>query len=1658
MKTVSIEGLGQFPKSLEKELKELLSDPEFKAFLNYVQRKGAPVRSSQKESFIEKLQLAISDSVDDPPVSSAISGFQNSLEGALQHVRTNKNSGRVPLQLIEGDETPMIDLSGSTDNDLRFLLSLFTTSDPQSSADRLPRDQLVHQLTAFLPRVRVQIPPESTSKATNCSSCKVKFGLFKRQRSCFACGERFCTRCPLRQRISPCTGTTSPQDVCNKCFSRLDKQEVNLWVEAGIKAIRAGTIQAVRAAHGSFAMALHSAVDSTQPILKLTRELLDLGWPDMALNLVVSLLHSFQDPEVSVKANFLAAKALSSLANQPGLGWGESWVLAMAAKEALVTGASTLELQCPSLVVPELETRRNEVNSTLHRLCARKEQDHDHTVADTLQQLEQAWKSRDWNQLLVVVVAERKGESNCFLNEADTTIEALQQFLAAKETFFDRMLHEDRFPLLLLRGVVKLHYNRFSEGLADIEAAAWSGHHSKWLTKAAVDIVLCLLAKSSESCKLPFQVLHEVCQDLTLASVFSSNGGSLSQLLPKADELIPPFKHHWPELIISGMNMKATRKYEQAVEKQVQQGKWSERDAALAYIDLIPGCNHPAEVGVCFLIAGLWFLKELRLKVSASQEQSKLTKSDGNSTSRKGTKARTPISHEVYAIKKMVLECIGQAYLVAHRALHPGMRLYISRLALRASLTAVQLSGDHATPQDSAIIIELLQTIAYTSRFSPFCNMPIVSVSEAVLLNIIAGRLHSQFLLGLQHVSPQDILPIRDSELRYQLYENDLRHVCPLDDSASARARAMEGMLHEKGWSWVDVAELMTSPLSPRSDEGWLVQQPQLGTHMEYAEITGFVFNLKPGEASIQLLVKPADRMNPGLFSQSDVTEVLHLPAGGMYFSLEAPSRNEQFHPFQEFKYKPDKLQGTDFLHTMFETDYLLKSFSVGADVSSNPPFHQRPSSEGLTAKLPPKLRSAIRPVAERGTTHSRVHRFWIQAEELVYDQDQSNSRLVFHLAKPKMGIRSHPLAPGLDRRLRDTAEDDDPNSPEAQFAADLTKHYDDLGLHFPMFARLRELVKLQFLGIALESVLKELQDKAQGIGVVVPDSLLHTIQQDHRQQQRTQVESMLGELSRTVGVWPKATDETEVSSAVSNVRSQLPVYVDAWTIRPQVEAVLREQDQRVLSQLTDALMQTSQQRVSRSTLEYHVRNWLSGFSPQSKRKLMEVICAALPLISRSDIRQELLQHHVQVHSSFSRAVDRARGKPFQPGVSKASPCKWVPAALLQQQVSDDAFSLCYGGVLLAPEFRQSQVNPTQGSVHVTLNNSNRNGMPYSSLGRISVSSNSSRPPAASAGGGASGGGGSGRGGGGGKGGGSGGGGDGENGNGNGGERRSRFKASDYLLVAAAIGCSDELDHRWSQCFSEKPGHRNPQTRSELEQAMCDALELAQTETECYETWVGPMNPKAKESGHSYRVRDCELGQEWVQIDRKGEIRSYGINQCSDPRCLLNLLMTIWAFLERCLQAGIDPNTKISDARNILGSTDICSSGRCKCCNEMQPGNSIKSNTTGQLHNIDGHITCKSKKVLYVIGCKKCEMQYVGQTKNALHTRICAHRSDIRRRKTKKAIAAHFCQSDHSIEDFTVKGFLQFPDDCSTLDMNKIESYWIAKLGTLQPNGMNRDK
>ena len=139
-------------------------------------------------------------------------------------------------------------------------------------------------------------------------------------------------------------------------------------------------------------------------------------------------------------------------------------------------------------------------------------------------------------------------------------------------------------------------------------------------------------------------------------------------------------------------------------------------------------------------------------------------------------------------------------------------------------------------------------------------------------------------------------------------------------------------------------------------------------------------------------------------------------------------------------------------------------------------------------------------------------------------------------------------------------------------------------------------------------------------------------------------------------------------------------------------------------------------------------------------------------------------------------------------------------------------------------------------------------------------------------------------------------------------------------------------------------------------------------------------------------------------------------------------------------------------ARTSPGNS-ACGRPRCKTCSTLLTTNTFTSKTTGRSYQMKCSATCKSSNVIYLIQCRKCGCQYVGETEQALNERMNSHRTDIRH-KADKPVAIHFNTPGHTLEDLQVMVIEKLWRNDSVFRKIR-ENRWISSLATAWPNGMN---
>ena len=156
--------------------------------------------------------------------------------------------------------------------------------------------------------------------------------------------------------------------------------------------------------------------------------------------------------------------------------------------------------------------------------------------------------------------------------------------------------------------------------------------------------------------------------------------------------------------------------------------------------------------------------------------------------------------------------------------------------------------------------------------------------------------------------------------------------------------------------------------------------------------------------------------------------------------------------------------------------------------------------------------------------------------------------------------------------------------------------------------------------------------------------------------------------------------------------------------------------------------------------------------------------------------------------------------------------------------------------------------------------------------------------------------------------------------------------------------------------------------------------------------------------------------------------------------------------------SGIENHINI----NVNNPISKCSSN-CKFCDNFDTDNIIFSSSTNRSYpsvipeNIS-NVNCKSKNCIYIITCKNCSLQYVGETSNAIKTRFNNHRSNIKHYQKSgfcKRLCHHFNIGLCRNSTYKVQ-ILEKLDDKEESNVRKQkEKDWMLRLRTVFPFGMN---
>ena len=132
------------------------------------------------------------------------------------------------------------------------------------------------------------------------------------------------------------------------------------------------------------------------------------------------------------------------------------------------------------------------------------------------------------------------------------------------------------------------------------------------------------------------------------------------------------------------------------------------------------------------------------------------------------------------------------------------------------------------------------------------------------------------------------------------------------------------------------------------------------------------------------------------------------------------------------------------------------------------------------------------------------------------------------------------------------------------------------------------------------------------------------------------------------------------------------------------------------------------------------------------------------------------------------------------------------------------------------------------------------------------------------------------------------------------------------------------------------------------------------------------------------------------------------------------------------------------------------------CCRQLTSTSTFTSQQTKRKFKIYHKVNCKSEYVIYLTGCTLCNGQYVGKAEMAFNIRLNNHRKDTKNLNT-ILVCRNFQQQGHNFNSpakyIVIEKLVNTSSSNDILRKHLIEreNFWVRKLRTLFPHGLNQE-
>ena len=154
---------------------------------------------------------------------------------------------------------------------------------------------------------------------------------------------------------------------------------------------------------------------------------------------------------------------------------------------------------------------------------------------------------------------------------------------------------------------------------------------------------------------------------------------------------------------------------------------------------------------------------------------------------------------------------------------------------------------------------------------------------------------------------------------------------------------------------------------------------------------------------------------------------------------------------------------------------------------------------------------------------------------------------------------------------------------------------------------------------------------------------------------------------------------------------------------------------------------------------------------------------------------------------------------------------------------------------------------------------------------------------------------------------------------------------------------------------------------------------------------------------------------------------------------------------DKLIRSKVPTATSSRHKRNLPGMKKCL---KCCICPFVKEGSSVKSTSNNCTVDINCSVDCSTRNVIYLLGCKKCPQQYIGESERSIKERFSEHKGYVTNSILTKATCLHFNQKGHSVSNMEITIMEKFFNTNPQFRKQR-EKIYINKFNT-KYNGLNR--